>query len=244
MLKNIVMPVKAGIRSLLGQAPAFAGVTLLLLTFNAMAEDKTPSTYSPPTCDFSVTFPSSPYTTRKCDDADNKKCYDMVSYTKVYDMESTVNFRIICNPIDESVYTQYSAEVMEATLRAMTNRSVVKTYDTSFRTEDGYKQAGLVGEGQSGTLSTIYIAQLWIGHASALSVEAEMIGGEHDDADKLLSEILKSVHYLSDEERKAKLPGGDNVKKDEGKTEEETKKEETKEEPAEKTEDKPEEKKE
>ncbi len=226
------MPAQAGIRRLIGQTPAFAGVTmmagvtLLLLFPKAYAEDsKTPVTYSPPACDFSVTFPSSPYTARKCDEADEKKCYDMTSYTKVYDMASTVNFRVVCNAIDDSIYKHYSAEVMEATLRAMTNRSVVQTFDTTYRTEDNYKQAALIGEGKSGVLPTIYIAQLWIGHGSALSVEAEMIGEAHDDADKLLSDVLKSVHYLTDEERAAKLPKdekAENEDKDDDKKEQKT----------------------
>ncbi|MBP7721702.1 MAG: hypothetical protein KA155_04105 [Alphaproteobacteria bacterium] len=219
--------------------PAFAGIAVLLFAYSAIAEDETPVTYSPAPCDFSVTFPSSPYTARKCDDEDKTKCYDMTSYTKVYDMASTVNFRVICNKIDESVYKHYSAEVMEATLRAMTNRTVVQTFDTTFRTEDNYKQAALIGEGQSGILSTIYIAQLWIGHGSALSVEAEMIGEAHDDADKLLSDVLKSVHYLTDEERKAKLPKdkeADEDKDAEKEDKDDDKKEESKEE-------KPEEKK-
>lgn len=220
--------------------PAFAGITVLLLFSNAHAADQAPVTYSPPPCDFSLTFPSSPYTARKCDETDEKKCYDMTSYTKVYDMASTVNFRVICNKVDESIYKHYSAEVMEATLRAMTNRTVVKTFDTSFRTEDNYKQAALVGEGRSGTLPTIYIAQLWIGHGSALSVEAEMIGEAHEDADKLLSDVLRSVHYLTDEERKAKLPKDKDAEEDEDKKDDD-KKEEPKEEPKE---DKPEEKKE
>lgn len=230
--------------------PAFAGMTMragmtimvgiaLLMSLPAHAEDKTPVTYSPAPCDFSVTFPSSPYTARKCDDEDKTKCYDMTSYTKVYDMASTVNFRVICNKIDESVYKHYSAEVMEATLRAMTNRTVVQTFDTTFRTEDNYKQAALIGEGQSGILSTIYIAQLWIGHGSALSVEAEMIGEAHDDADKLLSDVLKSVHYLTDEERKAKLPKDEKAEEDED-AEKEDKDDDKKEEPKE---EKPEEKK-
>ena len=211
----------------------------LLMSLPAHAEDKTPVTYSPAPCDFSVTFPSSPYTARKCDDEDKTKCYDMTSYTKVYDMASTVNFRVICNKIDESVYKHYSAEVMEATLRAMTNRTVVQTFDTTYRTEDNYKQAALIGEGQSGMLSTIYIAQLWIGHGSALSVEAEMIGEAHDDADKLLSDVLKSVHYLTDEERKAKLPKDEKAEEDED-AEKEDKDDDKKEEPKE---EKPEEKK-
>lgn len=224
----------------------FAFAALLLLSYPALAaeapakDSKTPVTYSPPHCDFSVTFPSSPYTSRKCDETDATKCFDMISYTKVYDMASTVNFRITCNPVDESIYQHYSGEVMEATLRAMTQRTVVQTFDTSFRTEDAYKQASLVGEGTAGTLSTIYIAQLWVGHGSAMSVEAEMIGEAHDDADKLLSEVLKSVHYLTDEERAAKLPKLEDAEKAEDKDDED-KEPEKKEEP--KAEEKPEEKK-
>lgn len=215
-INNTVMPVQAGIRQL-GHLPAFAGLTLLLsgLIFlvtpalaaeasaesPAKAEETTTdtdklATYSPDFCEFSVTFPGEPYTVQRCDVNDEKKCYDMISYTQVYDMTTTVNFRVLCSPVDPSLYKTYSAEVMGATLKAMTDRSVIKTYDTSFREEEaGYKQAGLVGEGQSGITSTLYIAQLWIGKQSAFSMEAELVGDTHDKADKLLSDVLKSVHF-------------------------------------------------
>ncbi len=159
-----------------------------------------PSTYQPDFCEFSVTFPEEPYKTRRCDEDGGAKCYDQVSYTQVYDMSSTVNFRVICNAVGEDVKKSYSGEVMQATLRAMTDRSVVKTFDTSFREEEDYKQAGLVGEGKSGRTPTIYIAQLWIGEQSALSVEAELIGEASDKADALFSEILRSVRYDTGEE--------------------------------------------
>ena len=199
---------------------SFLFLIMLIAPLSAMAAEETaPFTYSPPACEFAITFPASPYTSRRCDSEDKSRCYDLISYTKVYDMASTVNFRTTCNPIDETIYSHYSAEVMEATLRAMTNRSVVKTFDTSFRTEDGYKQAGLVGEGKSGAMPTVYIAQIWIGHGSAFSVEAEMIGEAHEDADKLLSDVLRSVHYLTDEERKAKLPGAEKASEENKKQE-------------------------
>src|SRR5262245_14578121 len=69
-----------------------------LLGFSALAADQTPSTYSPDYCEFAVTFPGDPYTTRRCDDENKNKCYDLISYTQVFDMASTVNFRVICNP--------------------------------------------------------------------------------------------------------------------------------------------------
>ena len=131
-------------------------------------------------------FPDEPLTSRRCEDPEKTRCYDLVSYTQVYEMASTVNFRIICNPVDESLYDEYSAQVMEATLRAMTKRSVVDEFNSAFREEDGYKQAGLVGEGKVGSMPTIYIAQLWIGKQSVMSVEAELIGEAHNAADKRL----------------------------------------------------------
>ena len=160
-------------------------------------------TYAPDYCEFTITFPEAPYTTRRCDD-DGARCYDQVSYTQVFDMQATVNFRVLCNPVAESVVESYSGEVMEATLRAMTKRSVVETYKTSFREEENYKQAGLVGEGKSGKLATLYIAQLWIGQKSAFSIEAELIGETADAPDELFSDILKSVGVKKEEERERK----------------------------------------
>lgn len=167
------------------------------------------STYSPEFCEFAVTFPDEPYKTRRCDDEAETKCYDQISYTQVFEMSSTVNFRVICNPVGESVRQSYDGDVMQATLRAMTDRSVVKTFETSFREEETYKQAGLVGEGKVGRTPTIYIAQLWIGSASALSVEAELIGEPSDAADQLFSEILKSVGFVDKSEKPAEETEGE-----------------------------------
>ena len=119
--------------------------------------------YSPDFCEFTITFPDEPYSARRCEDEAKTRCYDLVSYTQVYEMSATVNFRVICNPVDESVYEDYSAEIMEATLRAMTKDTVISEYNSAFREEEDYKQAGLAGEGKVGRMPMIYIAQLWIG---------------------------------------------------------------------------------
>lgn len=177
----------------------------LIFPYAAVAQDEAPQeepaeaeedpsvTYSPDFCEFGITFPESPYTVRRCEDDSKERCYDLVSYTQVYDMSSTVNFRVICNPVSPDVYKEYSAEVMELTLKALTKNSVVKQFESSFREEDTYKQAAVVGEGYVGRTPTIYIAQLWIGQQSALSVEAELIGNALPDADTLFSDVLKSV---------------------------------------------------
>jgi hypothetical protein len=168
------------------------------------AEDATgPYTYSPENCEFTATFPSPPEIKNRCEARNGKNlCYDEVSFTQVFDLSSTVKFNIICNEVDEALRETYSGEIMEATLAAMTKNTVVETYDTSFREEKDFKQAGLVGEGKVGKFSTLYIAQLWIGASSAMSVEAEMIGEASEEADTLFSTVLKSVNF--DNGKKAK----------------------------------------
>lgn len=207
--------------------PAFAGMTVLLFSYSAHAQDETKTeepavqeeeaaaepeetaepaeaqssaTYSPSDCEFTVTFPEDPYVTQRCEDAGKKRCFQQVSFTKVYDMASTVNFRVTCNPADESMYEQYSGDVMQAALKALTQRSTVDTYNTSFREDTHYKQAGLVGQGKVGLSPTLYIGQLWIGHKSVLTVEAEMIGEAHDRADELFTQVLKSVGFVEGKE--------------------------------------------
>lgn len=178
-------------------------IVFLFVSSAALAAKKVPSTYSPEFCEFSVTFPSEPYKTRRCDDNKADRCYDLVSYTQVYEMTATVNFRVICNPVNAEVKKNYSGEIMQATLKAMTKDKVVKNFETSFREEEQFKQAGLVGEGKVGRTPTIYLAQMWIGDKSAFTVEAELIGEANEEADKLFSEVLKSVYFVTEEEKKA-----------------------------------------
>lgn len=179
-------------------------LAMTMMMFSSLAMAAEPATYSPGTCEFAITFPEAPSVKQHCEDGKKDRCYDLATYTQVYELSSTVSFRVICNPSDEDLFTQYSGKVMEATLRSMTERDIIKTFNTSFREEKQFKQAGLAGEGKVGVTPTIYIAQLWIGHNSILSVEAELIGESSPDADALFSSVLQSVHFVTDEERKEK----------------------------------------
>ncbi|MGH1399044.1 MAG: hypothetical protein ACRBCT_07510 [Alphaproteobacteria bacterium] len=183
-----------------GKTPALAEEAVEAQSEEAPADPSV--TYSPDFCEFGVTFPDEPYTARRCEGEDRSQCYDLVSYTQVYGLSTTVNFRVICNPIGADILEAYSPEVMETTLRALTKNSVVEEFDATYREEDGYKQAGLVGEGHVGRTPTIYLAQLWIGKKSALSLEAELIGDAVGDADKLFGEVLKSVGLQTEDEAK------------------------------------------
>lgn len=163
----------------------------------AQAQETKSFEYAPEHCEFKIDFPAQPTIKPTCEDAQKKRCYDLVTFDKVFDMNASVSFKVICSKIDKDVIKTYSGEVMEKTLIAMTDQSVVKTFDTSFREGEGYKQAGLAGEGRIGMTPTIYIAQLWIGNKSAFSVEGDLTG-ESKESEKLFSDILKSARLKSE----------------------------------------------
>lgn len=165
-------------------------VIAFVFSLPSHAETVDDKTYGPEFCEFKVSFPETPYQQEKCEDG---RCYTNVTYTKVYALDATVRFRVVCNPISQEIKRRYSGEIMQATLEAMTKSKTVKTFETSFREEDNYKHASLVGEGLMGRTPTIFIAQLWIGEQSAFTVEAELTGNEHEEADKLFSEVLRSI---------------------------------------------------
>lgn len=179
--------------------PRYLSVLFLLsfVTPPVMAEDLLPYTYELEACEFAISLPSEPVITNQCD-ADGGRCYDQLTYTNVFDINSTVRFKVICNAIDPTVIESYSGDIMQATLKAMTKRAVVTTYDVSFEEKERYKYAGLVGEGQTGALPTLYVAQLWIGERSAFTVEADLIGQAAKAPDEMFGQILKSIHFKDD----------------------------------------------
>lgn len=166
--------------------------------------------YSPEHCEFSVAFPTEPYVIERCDGGENRdECYEQVNYTQTFGIQATVGFRVICNKIGSDIKDKYDQAVMVATLQEMTKKSVVNTFNTTFNVEkDGrYKVAGLVGEGKAGITPSMFIAQMWIGESSALTIEAELIGEPLADADALFRDVLRSVYHKetrAEAEKKAK----------------------------------------
>ncbi len=181
---------------------------MLAMTMAMNTAHAEPSTYAPDYCEFKITFPEEPYIEEKCDGGYNKdECYKRTSFTKVYDLDATLKVTVICNPIGAELKDSFNQGVMVATLEEMTKERVTEKFESTFREEETFKIAGLVGEGKMGMTPTIYIAQLWIGQKSAFSLEAELTGESHKEADALFSEILKSVQPINPPPPKdAKLP--------------------------------------
>lgn len=172
---------------------AVLAALLILLPAAAFAQE--PYTYSPDYCDFTATFPEKPSISKVCEKDDPKACYDLVSFTKVFDMASTVKIDVICNPSTPDLYNKLNADYMRTTVARMTKDIVLKTYDTNVRKEDNYIESGLVGMGKIGMDKSLFVAQLWSSPNSLMSVKAQIIGQQHDGSDALFAQILKSIGY-------------------------------------------------
>ena len=168
---------------------------ILFTPLSAMAADSKKVTYQPDFCEFGITFPSEPYDTERCDPDNVNSCVQQKSYTEVFEFGTTVNFRATCAKSSKAAFQSYTERTTKVLLKAMTKRSVVKSYNTTYRADEDYKQAGLVGEGQSGKSGMLYLAQIWVGKESMMTVEAELIGGENEYADTLFRDVLRSVGY-------------------------------------------------
>ena len=184
--------------------PAHAQEQELKPTLQEQAESQFKRTnfehgYSPEYCDFIAAFPEEPLVTYQCEDEnDEETCFNLVSYTKVVGLSSTVKVELICNPATQAMYDYFKPDIMEASVRAMTESKVIKEFNIFSREEDGYRQTGIVAQGKQGLHDTLYIAQLWIAQNSILSVEAELMGEQTEEADHLFANILRNIGHLKD----------------------------------------------
>ncbi|MGH1377657.1 MAG: hypothetical protein ACRBB3_02435 [Alphaproteobacteria bacterium] len=167
---------------------------------NAQVKLETPK-YSPNYCQFTANFPDEPYKTQRCEGDTMDTCFDLISYTKVFDLSTSITVEIICNPSTPKMYEEFTPQVMEKTVRAMTEDSVIEAYEIKGTQEKEYRQTGLLGRGRKGVSDTIYIAQLWIADNSIMSVEAELIGEQSDESDAVFAQILRGIGYTKDIEK-------------------------------------------
>lgn len=160
-------------------------------------------TYSPEGCDFEITFPQEPYNTRKCHPDFKDQCDIMSSFTKVYDMESTLSFYVTCNPTAEGEYHQYNQDILRTMLIARAGNRL-KTKETAYKEQDGIKMSSIIGAGQSPAHKNnviLYISQVWISQNSLMTVEGELIGDASPRADSDFADILRSLRVADKSEK-------------------------------------------
>ncbi len=155
--------------------------------------------YSPEHCDFYAGFPEEPLAVNHCENEDDAgTCFDLVTYTKVFGLSSTVKIQVICNPATDEMYSHFTEETMQATVRSMTSDKVIKEFNIDTREADGYRQTGIVAQGRQGLHDTLYIAQLWISKNSIMSVQAELMGEQTPEADELFANILRNIGHITE----------------------------------------------
>ena len=214
--------------------PAFAGITVCaFLTFAAPAHAES-FTYAPEECEFQMIFPSEPYTSRRCHPDYPDKCDAITSFTKVFGVSNTMNFYVSCKKTETDMYESYSREILRTALIGMAGRGKLETFETSFDEDAQAKRGSILGAGPSynGQNTMLYMGQIWAGHKSVLTLEAELIGDQGDETDKEFADILRSLTL----KQEAKTEDAPEEPEDEKEPEkEQEKEEETKEKPAEKT---------
>ncbi|MBI1300991.1 MAG: hypothetical protein GC137_04940 [Alphaproteobacteria bacterium] len=181
---------------------------LLLFPLAAIAQESTEveaphklegKQYSPEHCDFAVIFPEEPLQSRRCETDAPDTCFDLISYTKVFDLSASIRVDIICNPSTPEMYEKFSQPVMENTVRAMTKKSVLEAFEINSKQNEHYRLSGLLGKGQKGLEETIYVAQLWVSKNSIMSVEAEMSGESSPEVDRAFAQVLLGIGYKGKE---------------------------------------------
>jgi len=178
--------------------PAFAQNTEEQ-TLKVTDPEDTSAIYAPDTCDFEVAFPEEPYISKRCPEG-RQSCYDLTTYTMVFDFSTTVDVSVSCNPSSPENFQNYGEDVMRAALRGMVARNMVDDYEIRYQDRGEIRQATLSGTGNKGRQSKIYTAQIWAGQNSVMTIEGELIGPMHPEADRTFSDILKSV------QKKRELP--------------------------------------
>ncbi len=164
---------------------------------------KEPFVFAPDDCDFQITFPEPPIKARRCPDGRAGQCYELTSYTMVYDLRTTVDISVSCSPAPPGVdnFERYNESVMRAALEGMIVRRGIQKYDIGFQQYETVRSATLTGSGQSGRQDKIYTAQIWVGPKSVFTLQAELVGGAHKEADAVFRDVLKSLEVQGVKER-------------------------------------------
>jgi hypothetical protein len=166
----------------------------LLFSTNVRAESYT---YAPENCDFTITFPEKPYVEKKC--SGEKDCAEVVTFTKVLDIGSSVNFRVTCIPLAEKELAKYTPEVMKTTLGEMLKQTNLEAYNIDAEEKETYKRAGSISLGKRNNQEILHAGQLWVGKKSLFTMEGEMLGASSDKLNQLFADILKTVQAKSSE---------------------------------------------
>ncbi|MCI5059773.1 MAG: hypothetical protein MRY79_01740, partial [Alphaproteobacteria bacterium] len=110
-------------------------------------------------------------------------------------LSTTVDITATCIPSTPEKYERYNERVIKTALRGMMNRTNILDPTINIRTleEEKVRQGSVIGSGEQGRQNKIYNAQLWVGQNSIFTMEAQLIGPTHHEADAVFGDILGSI---------------------------------------------------
>lgn len=197
-------------------ASIFSFAALLLTAPAAQAE---PFTYSPENCEFQITFPGEPHTTRRCHPDRPERCELVTGFTKVYDLAVTMNFYVTCKDITPETARSYDRELMRTVLIGMAGQARLEEFETAFDDSEDIRRGSILAAGRSPNNynDMLYMGQIWVGEHSMMTVEGELIGDPYEQTDEDFARILRSVsaNTWSEEENKSGGETGDISETDE-----------------------------
>lgn len=183
----------------------FFTTLFLALTLCAAPAFADEYTFGPDGCDFRMTFPEEPSTSMRCNPEKPGQCYKARVFNRVFSLDSGVKITVSCNPAEENMLERYSGEIMEYTLKSMVSGGEASAEKTGFTDYGEAKEATLLGQRTmpDGT-GKIYMARLWIGKNSVMTVEGELIGPASNESDAMFTNIMKSVRLKSQDKAEEK----------------------------------------
>lgn len=153
--------------------------------------------FAPDYCDFEITFPETPAIAQNCVKEDD--CFRINRYTMVYDLQTSIDITATCNPSTPENYKRYTDPVIKAALTGMIDSRRLSEHQMKSSDHGkgaaAYRIGSISGVGMTGAQEKIYSGQLWIGQNSVFTIQAELIGLEHPEADKAFAAILSSLKY-------------------------------------------------
>jgi hypothetical protein len=144
-------------------------------------------------CEFEITVPGEPVTQRMCSDVEPNRCKDVTTFTHVFGLDSTVNFMFSCSKGDSDTIEKYTEDIMRAVIASHVASKRLDEYQTDYQLSENIKKAFVIGSGVKGQSQLLYLAQIWVGASSILTLEGEVIGEAFEDADRMFSEIINST---------------------------------------------------
>lgn len=173
---------------------AYIVIFLSLLITSPYALAQEPYVYHPGGCDFEATFPKKPDLKRRCPSDPDQDCFQVAQFTKIFAANAMVNVEVSCTPVSQDMLTKYDQEVMTNVLKGLLRQQNLKSMPEAVYNETDFARiVAASAVKRSGFTDKIYVAQLWAGDQSIMTLEAEAGGVENKQADQLFANILRSI---------------------------------------------------